>query len=153
MKTTTRIFPLIFIALSACSIQSTAVKSTNVEPTAMPIGDNSRTSLDWPGTYEGVLPCANCEGIKLRLQLNVDESYQLTQHNLSQGQTNTSQSDVPEVQVGYFKWNSQGGRITLDTKEKPMLFQVGENQLFILDSDGKRISGEPAAHYRLLKVE
>ncbi|QYK00760.1 copper resistance protein NlpE [Shewanella psychrotolerans] len=146
MKTTARIFPLIFIALSACSIQSTTVNSTNVEPTPMPIGDNSRTSLDWPGVYEGLLPCSNCKGIKLRLQLNSDNSYQLTQNHLGQ-------TDTPEVQIGHFNWNARGSYITLDTNESPMLFQVGENQLFMLNSDATRISGELANRYRLLKVQ
>ena len=30
---------------------------------------NSRNALDWAGTYEGVLPCADCPGIQTRLSL------------------------------------------------------------------------------------
>ena len=26
--------------------------------------DNSQNSLDWEGTYKGIIPCADCEGIK-----------------------------------------------------------------------------------------
>jgi uncharacterized lipoprotein NlpE involved in copper resistance len=38
---------------------------------------NSRNALDWAGTYEGVLPCADCPGTKTRLTLNYDGSYRL----------------------------------------------------------------------------
>jgi uncharacterized lipoprotein NlpE involved in copper resistance len=41
---------------------------------------NSRSSLDWAGTYEGVLPCADCPGTKIRLTLNGDGSYRLVTH-------------------------------------------------------------------------
>ncbi len=33
------------------------------------------TSVDWPGTYQGILPCADCEGIKTQLLINKDLNY------------------------------------------------------------------------------
>ena len=36
-----------------------------------------QNSLDWAGVYEGVLPCANCPGVRTRLTLQRDGSYQL----------------------------------------------------------------------------
>jgi uncharacterized lipoprotein NlpE involved in copper resistance len=39
---------------------------------------NSRNSLDWAGSYEGVLPCADCPGIKTRLVLSPDGQFELS---------------------------------------------------------------------------
>ena len=33
---------------------------------------NSQNSLDWSGTYKGITPCADCEGIETILTLNAD---------------------------------------------------------------------------------
>jgi copper homeostasis protein (lipoprotein) len=41
----------------------------------------SRIALDWAGTYAGVLPCADCEGIKPIITLHEDLTYEMeTQH-------------------------------------------------------------------------
>jgi len=37
--------------------------------------DNSLNSLDWPGIYRGVLPCADCEGIETEIKINADLTY------------------------------------------------------------------------------
>src|SRR5690554_3245370 len=36
---------------------------------------SAQNSLDWSGTYEGVLPCADCEGIKTTIVLNQDGTF------------------------------------------------------------------------------
>ena len=153
MKTIYLLIYLIVMGLTACIHTKEQPTVELVKPAAaqLSVGDSSRTSLDWSGVYEGLLPCSNCEGIKLRLQLNSDNSYQFIQNYL--GQTDTGERNTPEVQIGHFKWNTRGSHITLDTNEPPMLFQVGENQLFILNSDATRISNELANRYRLLKVQ
>jgi len=43
----------------------------------MGTGDNSMTVLDWDGTYQGVIRCADCEGIQLVIKLNTDLTYSL----------------------------------------------------------------------------
>ncbi|WP_372872340.1 copper resistance protein NlpE [Shewanella sp.] len=107
-----------------------------------PIGDSSRTSLDWPGSYQGVLPCASCEGIKTQLTLNADGSYLLHTRYLGENE------DKLIEEQGHFDWNERGGAIQL---ENGTWYQVGENQLFMLDQEGNRITGALAAHYRLAK--
>jgi heat shock protein HslJ len=51
---------------------------------------------------------------------------------------------------GTFKWNDNDSKITLDNSEKQM-YQVGEDKLFHLDKDGKRITGNLAANYIMEK--
>lgn len=113
---------------------------------ALPVGDSSRTSLDWNGSYEGVVPCASCEGIKTRLVLNSDGTYLLETQYLGEQEAGAE----PEVfeERGSFSWNASGGAIQL---ESGAWYQVGENQLFMLDREGKRITGALADHYRLGK--
>jgi heat shock protein HslJ len=51
---------------------------------------------------------------------------------------------------GTFKWDESGSKITLDNTEK-QIYQVGENNLFHLDKDGNRITGNLKKNYILTK--
>jgi uncharacterized lipoprotein NlpE involved in copper resistance len=62
---------------------------------------NSRNSLDWAGTYEGVLSCADCQGTKTRLTLNSDGSYRLVTQ--AQGSQNAE-----KAVSGVFRWQPMG---------------------------------------------
>ena len=62
------------LALTACMPRQAAEGASVAADPA----HSSRNSLDWAGTYEGVLPCADCPGIRTRLTLNRDESYELS---------------------------------------------------------------------------
>lgn len=106
---------------------------------------NAVTSLDFMGTYEGVLPCADCEGIQTVIELGVGNSYVKKVTYL--GKEN---SEVIETQ-GTFSWNDEGNTITLDSEPAPNQYFVGENVLFHLDMDGNRITGDLADKYRLNK--
>ncbi|MDM1072665.1 copper resistance protein NlpE N-terminal domain-containing protein [Empedobacter brevis] len=108
------------------------------------IGDTSRTSLDWDGTYEGVLPCADCEGIKTILVLGEDGTYNLTQEYLNK--------NLKLEDKGKFEWAADGGSISIKTKDNGnFTYKVGENRLFFLDQEGKEITGSLAEHYILNK--
>lgn len=108
--------------------------------------DNSRNSLDWVGTYEGILPCADCEGIKTTITLNADGTFNRSQEYLGKkGKVYTYN--------GQFEWNNEGSRITLIDNNENRQYQVGENQLFHLDNDGNRIEGNLSAKYILKKTD
>jgi copper homeostasis protein (lipoprotein) len=110
------------------------------------VGDTSANSLDWNGTYKGVVPCASCEGIKTTLTLNEDLSFILLTQYLGKSE------EVFEVK-GTFKWNEAGNTIMLDgVKDAPNQFLVGENSLIQLDMSGNRITGDLAEKYILSKV-
>src|SRR5215470_14680688 len=102
---------------------------------------NSRSSLDWAGTYEGVLPCADCVGTKTRLTLNRDDSYRLVTE--AQGSQNARKSIS-----GVFTWQASGNAITLDERGGRQQFSVGEGRLTLLrPEDGA--SQPPAANLLL----
>jgi heat shock protein HslJ len=138
---------MLSVALAGCATEEKAQKTTQtVLPTS---SDNSQTSLDWPGIYHGILPCGDCEGIKTELKLNKDESYEL--YTLYKGK-----SEEVFTEKGSFAWNNTGIAVTLtsqDGKSAVSKYQVGENQLFKLDKDGKRIQGELANMYVLKKSD
>ena len=54
------------------STPTTTPASESTEVNALPIGDTAETSLDWAGEYKGVFPCADCEGIKMELELKAN---------------------------------------------------------------------------------
>jgi copper homeostasis protein (lipoprotein) len=122
-------------------------KNTTISTPALPTGDTSELSLDWEGTYSGVLPCADCEGIATTIRLSPDRTYRMT--TVYRGKR-----EEPFVKEGTFAWNVQGNKITLSGMEHgPSQYLVGENILFQLDLEGNRISGSLAENYMLRKIE
>ena len=105
--------------------------------------DNSMTSLDWPGTYQGILPCGDCGGLKTQLVLKNDLTYVSNTQYLGK-------SDSVFTESGKFSWNKSGNIIKLENSNG-QLYQVGENVLFHLDIDGKRITGNLAEDFKLVK--
>lgn len=94
---------------------------------------NSQNSLDWNGTYEAVVPCADCPGIKTSLTLNKDKTFTITEEYIERNSKNNDK--------GTFDWDATGSVITLNGKSAKYKYKVGENKLFQLDMDGKEIDG------------
>ncbi|HAH60163.1 MAG: copper resistance protein NlpE N-terminal domain-containing protein [Lentimicrobium sp.] len=138
------LFTLIFgiaIILASCKT------STKTQTPDIPLfeGDNSATSLDWPGTYKGTLPCADCEGIITTLVLNADLTYEL--HTTYSGKSEQTYTDK-----GKFTWNDLGNIITLEGIEnRSAKFLVGENKVLQLDIQGQPVTGVLADNYMLKK--
>ena len=104
---------------------------------------NSRNALDWPGTYSGTVPCADCEGIRTMVTLRDDGSFERERLYLGK-------SAAPMRDSGRFAWNEAGSIVTLVSADGgTQQYQVGENQLFHLDQTGSRISGDLADRYVL----
>lgn len=120
-------------------------KSIHTEETVT-TGDNSRNSLDWPGTYSGILPCADCEGIETTIVLQSDNTFSYKANYLGKQQPLVVESK------GGFTWDASGGKISLEgIKGETIQYLVGENKLFHLDMQGQRITGDLATKYELIK--
>lgn len=65
--------------LAACGNSAKTNNSTGTDSTATGVVDihNAETSLDYEGTYKGVLPAADCPGIETTLILNPDKTFTL----------------------------------------------------------------------------
>jgi len=145
---------VLFPFLLFCCKQKPAVETEELPPIeqntpdeyGLPIGDNSMTSLDWNGTYSGIVPCADCEGIETTLTLNNDLTYTIVTNYLGRNDA------LEETFNGNFKWDETGSKVILEgVKYAPKQFKVGENRIWQLDRNGEMITGDLADHYILTK--
>jgi len=125
-----------------------------VEKQAKPDHHTSQLSLDWQGSYYGVLPCADCEGIETELHLIADEN------NLDSGQYERLSHYLGKEdgrffkQSGTFQWQASGRNIELiNNGDIESTWQVRENALQMLDQEGDAIQSELSAAYRLEKIQ
>lgn len=126
--------------LSACAHEK---ERTPVLPAvASPVDSHtSRNSLDWAGVYEGVLPCADCPGIKTRLTLGSDGTFERQTQYLDR-------ETVPRTELGQFTWQASGNVISLDANGGGQQYAVGEGRLILLNRDGTH--PDPQASNRVL---
>lgn len=149
-----KVFVLIFsVALFyGCSNSSKpaadqeAANVTDFEDIATRAGsyDNARTSLDVDGTYTGVIPAADGEGIDVSITLQNGSNY-IRKYSY------IGKELAPIAEEGEFEWDADGNRITLIGATAPNTYFVGENTLSQLDVNGNKITGELASRYVLTK--
>lgn len=143
------------LALSACSKNNPAPETENspvsaapassAQETAQPTGDTAESSLDWAGEYEGIFPCADCEGIEVELKLKPDYSYELSEKYLGKGSENKFKT------AGSFSFDTHNSSvITLDQNAEKRKFFIGENFAEARDKEtGQAI--ETTLNYKLSK--
>jgi len=137
---------LILFAISSysCQQKTNAVKNSYTQ-TKADNAHSSKNSLDWQGVYQGILPCADCEGIQTTLEIYREGKYKLSAVYLGK-------SENVFMQSGDFGWNDEGNTIMLSNiQNSPSKYFVGENNLIQLDMDGNRITGNLADKYILNK--
>ena len=69
--------PAFFLAACGNSAKTNNKYSTDSTATGVVDIHNAETSLDYEGTYKGVLPAADCPGIETTLILNPDKTFTL----------------------------------------------------------------------------
>lgn len=107
----------------------------------------SKNSVDWVGVYEGVLPCADCEGINMRISISDNMQYAIKSSYIGKQKSETFEK------IGNFKWQADGFRIILEgLQNQPSQFWVAEGKLIQLDIGGNRITGANAEKYVLKKI-
>lgn len=158
MKKTFLMLALSSAALAACSKPETPNSATPAASAAaqpaseasapgstLPAGDTAETSLDWAGKYKGVLPCADCEGIEMQLELKSDKTYELTEEYLGKGKGNEFKTK------GAFSFDAKNPSvITLDQAADKRKFFIGENFAEVRDIEtGEAI--ETQLNYKLDK--
>ncbi|MCL2856135.1 MAG: copper resistance protein NlpE [Oscillospiraceae bacterium] len=125
---------------------------------------NARNSLDWAGTYQGIVPSASGMGIRVQISLSyvegLGEVHSLTYEHL------IGDMEMPEIgdgtweewseRIGYssgtFEWDETGNIIRLDVNTWPPYYFVSEGRIIQLDMSGDPITGELADNYVLTKV-
>ena len=128
--------PLLALALTACGNSQKQTETVAQQQTSAP---------NYCGTYQGVLPCADCEGIQTTLVIRNDRTYDLTSEYLGKedgefktsGVYNMKQSDLIEL-------------VTPSSGVKTY-YKISKNTLLRVDSAGNDYLGDTAAYYKLTK--
>lgn len=97
------------------------------------------------GTYSGVIPCGDCDGIKTSLSLKDDDTFILKREYLGK--------DATDLQVtGIYEYDEQSQMITLEnTADGPSKFLMENGKIWLLDQNSNKIQGELADKYVLTK--
>ncbi len=132
--------------LDTVNTPSEIMPDTNIVTTATDSHHTAKNSLDWNGTYKGVLPCADCEGLQTQIMLHSDNTYMISTKYLGK-------KDSHEMKgKGKFVW-VDGSTIQLqDVKDAPSKYFVAENEIIQLDMEGNKIAGALAKKYILQKT-
>ncbi|WP_374498333.1 META domain-containing protein [Vogesella indigofera] len=97
-----------------------------------PLPAPAQSLPDYPATYRGELPCADCAGVSWQLDLWDERYYTLRQVYRSKPQP------LQHDQMGV--WRMEDGRLHLSAaNEAPLLFAVRNKRLTKLDNDGRLI--------------
>lgn len=154
MKKSIIAISLASLVLSACSKtenkkveeQTPATTETVSEATVADTAHTAENALDWNGTYKGILPCADCEGIETELELNADKTYELKETYLGKGDGKAFESK------GSFQFDANNTSvIELDKTGDNRKYFVAEGYLKALDMAGNEITGDLADKYELKK--
>lgn len=91
-----------------------------------------------PGSYLGDLPCADCEGIRYRLDLFEDQVFYLSMEYLGQAE------DQFHDDIGIWSIKADSPALSLEGgREAPLFFRIsGDDALEKLDQNGQEIASD-----------
>lgn len=109
--------------------------------------NSAKKSKNWPGTYSGVIPCADCEGIRLKIVLDQSEHFMVERQY-------AGESAKVEQSKGQIFWDKNGQDIRLNgigDDNGSLGFRIEDGAIRKLDLYGKKIEGQLAEKYLLTK--
>ena len=94
------------------------------------------------GTYNGVLPCADCDGLQVSLTLT-DDNYTIQSTKLGKKQENKQDS-------GKYRTTTDKQYLQLDNNAGNLTFQIGNGYLELRRPDGEKLDpSQPDEKFRL----
>ncbi|WDF70433.1 copper resistance protein NlpE [Sphingobacterium oryzagri] len=129
----------------ATTAQQTGQATTEAAGDRKSTTDESVNLTDFYGTYEGTIPCNDCDGIKTTLVINNNETFNMRTERLGSQQ---SASDN-----GRYQLEENGGILHLRAKDTDLKLQIAKDKLLHLDKDGQIIEGALADRYLYRKVK
>ncbi|MPR32971.1 copper resistance protein NlpE [Salmonirosea aquatica] len=148
MKNVWLMLGFVAFVLGSCTSSTNSASNSTDTTITQSVTDQDRSlpdSADYAGTYTGVLPCADCEGIQTEITLHTDKSFIKKTTYLGK-----KESAVFEKK-GTYAWDVSSRTIELKGIEGPNRYTVGENTLTQLDMSGKKVEGSMANLYVLKK--
>lgn len=141
MKKTLFVAVVAVVALAGCQDQNAEPEKVVTEaPVMADAAHSARTALDWNGIYKGTVPCEDCAGTDLLLELKMDGQYSL-------GRSYVDKMSATVMEDGAITWNEAGNTVQVGEYH----FFVAENQLFLVDQDEQRLMDEEGNPYILTK--
>jgi copper homeostasis protein (lipoprotein) len=143
MKKNTILICCIVASLLGCQDKKEIpVKEQTQQITTIP---NAKETINFIGTYFGILPCDDCEGMETTITLNENSTYTKTVQYLGKG-------DKLFQQKGTFSWNEDGSIVQLDNIQSgPNQYVVRKNALVQIGKEGKGIKGILSKNNTLIK--
>lgn len=105
----------------------------------------AKISLDYYGIYEGVLPCADCDGIKTVIHLRPENRYHKMSTYLGKGDNAIFEAE------GNFSWEESGNVILLDVDGQEGRYFVGENFILLMGQLDEPVYSSLDEFYKLHK--
>jgi len=138
-----RMLPFFLLSASIAAFNPVQAETTEVSGKDAHHGHEKR---DWPGIYNGFLPCADCMGVKTTLALNKNSSYVLITQNVGK-------SPRDFVEKGKYAWDEKSSTLVLTPRKgenkKTHQYAVEGDNLIQLDDHGNRYTGKLADSYIL----
>lgn len=142
MKTKCLCVVALIMAITSCT---GSPKKNNVQAESKDTVKEQVKAADFYGTYEGILPCADCEGIKTTLTINKDKTYSLKSDYIGEKDGVFESSGVYEMID-----KTLIELITPSSGEKTY-YKILENGMMLSDEAGTINQGALAEHYILKK--
>lgn len=117
-----------------------------VDPNKIPkFSEHNRPKkgIEYNGTYEGMLPCADCKGTKITLNL-MDGHYSQTVTRIGVA------SNLDECHTGLYQWDEIGEKFQIDSPAKSK-YQFKDGNLQQLNMNGigcLSVDGNPFVLYK-----
>lgn len=127
--------------------QSSVIKlatDSNVVTAAVDSSHSAQNSLNWKGSYKGVLPCEGCEGITTEIMLHADSTYMISTNHIGN-------EKLASMGHGKFSWVNGSVILLEGVTGIPQQYFVEENQLVRLDKNGRKVEGAAEDKYLLKK--
>lgn len=143
MKKTLCVVLMAAAALVGCQDkEAEQMQTTDTAPVVADAAHSARTSLDWDGIYQGTVPCEDCAGTDLLLDLKMDGQYSL-------GRSYVDKMSATVMEEGTISWNDAGNTVQVGEYR----FFVAENQLFLVGQDEQRMTDAEGNPYALAKTQ
>ena len=140
MKKSFFVLGLALLTTVSCTTTQQVTKETKVTNI-----HNSQNSLSYDGIYRGVLPCADCDGIKTTVYIMNDNTFKMVSESMEK------ESSVFEAK-GTFTWDDTKKIILLKEENGTIhQFKVAEGHIVMLDQEGNLITSPLQKNYILTK--
>jgi heat shock protein HslJ/uncharacterized lipoprotein NlpE involved in copper resistance len=138
----------IFLSIYSCTSEKNS--TVPLEPVGQtktsdsPAVENPALENYVAGSWQGQLPCADCEGIYYKLTLHKDKTYE-------ESSEYKGKSDKPYIEKGL--WNlAADSTVQLSRSNGQTQLRISGNTLTLLDQQGKPFKSTEVASYRLKRA-